>query len=160
MLHMYRYNWLVREEWFEWCKELSNEQLLETRAGGVGSILQTLFHIVDVECSWIRAIEGKADLSPEFADNMTLDKIRGLSGDYRQDVEPFVASWSPDKELEIVRAPWMNGEPVAAGEVLRHLIAHEIHHAGQLSVWARGLGRQAVSANLIGRGLLQPDRAK
>lgn len=39
------------------------------------------------------------------------------------------------------------------GEVLRHVIAHEIQHIGQLSVWARELGREPVSANLIGRKL-------
>lgn len=39
------------------------------------------------------------------------------------------------------------------GEILRHVIAHEIHHVGQLSVWARELDRVPVSANLIGRGL-------
>lgn len=26
------------------------------------------------------------------------------------------------------------------GEILRHLIAHEIHHMGQLSIWVRDLG--------------------
>lgn len=36
---------------------------------------------------------------------------------------------------------------------MRHVIAHEIHHVGQLSVWAREMGRQPVTANLIGRGL-------
>jgi len=39
------------------------------------------------------------------------------------------------------------------GEVMRHLIAHEIHHIGQLSVWAREIGKKPVTANLIGRGL-------
>ncbi len=35
------------------------------------------------------------------------------------------------------------------GEIMRHTIAHEIHHIGQLSIWARELGRKPVSANLI-----------
>lgn len=39
------------------------------------------------------------------------------------------------------------------GEVIRHTIAHEIHHIGQLSIRARELGKKPVSANLIGRGL-------
>ncbi|HDR5875335.1 TPA: damage-inducible protein DinB, partial [Bacillus anthracis] len=30
---------------------------------------------------------------------------------------------------------------------------HEIHHIGQLSIWARELNLRPVSANLIGRGL-------
>jgi uncharacterized damage-inducible protein DinB len=39
------------------------------------------------------------------------------------------------------------------GEILRHLIAHEIHHMGQLSIWVRDLGLQPVSASVTGRGL-------
>lgn len=38
-------------------------------------------------------------------------------------------------------------------EVIRHVIAHEVHHVGQLSVWVRESGLKPVSANFIGRGL-------
>jgi len=40
------------------------------------------------------------------------------------------------------------------GEVMRHVIAHEIHHMGQLSIWSRELGKKPISANLVGRGLV------
>lgn len=48
-----------------------------------------------------------------------------------------------------------DGKPIArkCGEVIRHVIAHEIHHAGQLSIWSREIGKQPISANLINRGL-------
>lgn len=39
------------------------------------------------------------------------------------------------------------------GEVMRHVIAHEIHHIGQLSIWAREMDLKPVSANYIGRSL-------
>ncbi|MDQ0913885.1 putative damage-inducible protein DinB [Paenibacillus sp. V4I5] len=39
------------------------------------------------------------------------------------------------------------------GEVMWHVIAHEIHHIGQLSIWSREIGKKPVTANLIGRGL-------
>ncbi len=32
---------------------------------------------------------------------------------------------------------------------MRHLIAHEIHHIGQLSIWSREMGIEPVSASLI-----------
>jgi uncharacterized damage-inducible protein DinB len=38
---------MVREEWYKWCEEISEEELMLNRTGGVGSILKTLFHIVD-----------------------------------------------------------------------------------------------------------------
>ncbi|PER29890.1 hypothetical protein CN931_22460 [Bacillus sp. AFS054943] len=49
------------------------------------------------------------------------------------------------------KVSWTNKE-YRYGEVLRHVIVHEIHHIGQLSIWAKELNLQPVSANLIGRG--------
>lgn len=56
---LFRYNWQVRDDWFKWCEQLSEGELLRKRVGGVGSILETLFHIVDVEYSWINALQEK-----------------------------------------------------------------------------------------------------
>lgn len=36
------------------CEQFLHEDLIHPRIGGVGSILQTLFHIVDVEHAWIK----------------------------------------------------------------------------------------------------------
>jgi uncharacterized damage-inducible protein DinB len=44
------------------------------------------------------------------------------------------------------------------GEILRHVIAHEIHHVGQLSVWARELNLTPPSANVIGRKLMEREQ--
>ncbi|PLR86417.1 hypothetical protein CVD25_07735 [Bacillus canaveralius] len=52
-LDSFKYNWQVREEWFEWCKDVSNDELLKNRVGGIGSIIKTLFHVVDAEQIWI-----------------------------------------------------------------------------------------------------------
>jgi uncharacterized damage-inducible protein DinB len=50
---LYEYNWQVRNEWFAWCYNVPNDALAHKRIGGAGSILHTLFHIVDSELSWI-----------------------------------------------------------------------------------------------------------
>ncbi|RIV29251.1 hypothetical protein D2Q93_01400 [Alicyclobacillaceae bacterium I2511] len=62
MLTLFRYNWQVREEWFDWCEGVPDEELTRQRIGGVGSFLQTLWHIVDAEYSWIRATAGEPDV--------------------------------------------------------------------------------------------------
>ncbi|MCL6600684.1 MAG: hypothetical protein K6T81_18420 [Alicyclobacillus macrosporangiidus] len=46
-----------------------------------------------------------------------------------------------------------SGPKDTAGQILCHVIAHEIHHVGQLSIWARQIGREPVSTNLVGRRL-------
>lgn len=154
MKTLFRYNWQVREQWFEWCKQLSEDDLLCKRVGGVGSILETLFHIVDVEYSWIRALQGvEDDLNLQFQDYQSLEKMKDLSDSFKKEMENFLQTWSIDLENKILTASWTD-ETFKYGEIVRHVIAHEIHHIGQLSIWARELGLQPVSANLIRRGLM------
>lgn len=33
MQTLFRYNWMVREEWYKWCEELPEEELLKERTG-------------------------------------------------------------------------------------------------------------------------------
>jgi uncharacterized damage-inducible protein DinB len=149
---LFQYNWKVRDEWFELCKQISIEDLLRKRVGGAGNILYTLFHIAESEYSWIRGIQGKQDIQVQFEINMTLQQIKELSDSWSIETHRFIKTWSIDFENEIVTASWMD-RGFTQGEILRHLIAHEIHHIGQLSIWVRDLGLQPVSASVIGRGL-------
>lgn len=152
---MFRYNWMVREEWYRWCEEVSEEELLLVRTGGVGGILHTLFHIVDVEWSWICILQGKPDFQERFDDYNTLEKVKELDARFKSEVEPFVLAWNENMENQLFYDTMPDGrvETDTWGEVMRHIIAHEIHHIGQLSVWAREIGKKPISANLIGKGL-------
>ncbi|QGQ95452.1 damage-inducible protein DinB [Paenibacillus psychroresistens] len=150
---LFEYNWQVRNEWFEWCSHVPNEVLIHKRIGGAGSILHTFFHIVDTELSWIRAIEGKPDIAPQFSDYNSLAQVVQFSKDSNEEIKDFILSWSTELERKTVMPSWMENESFTAGEILRHIIAHEIHHIGQLSIWSRELELKPVSSNFIGRGL-------
>ncbi|PEJ82433.1 DinB family protein, partial [Bacillus toyonensis] len=110
------------------------------------------FHIVDVEYSWICDLKGKEVDEPQFKDYQSIQKVKALSHLYNKDLEGFLQSWTEDLENKILKVSWTDKE-YKYGEVLRHVVVHEIHHIGQLSIWARELNLQPVSANLIGRGL-------
>ena len=155
MQQFFRYNWMVREEWYRWCEELSEEELLQKRTGGMGSILQTLFHIVDVEWSWIRLMQNKTDYQESFDEYKSLDKVRKLDAEFHLEVESFVNNWDTSMENRLFYDTLPDGKVVTDtwGEIIRHIIAHEIHHIGQLSIWAREIGKKPVSANFIGRNL-------
>lgn len=157
MIKLFEYNWQVRKDWFEWCKTISEEELLRPRVGGVGSILQTLFHIVDVEYSWIRDLQGKSEFQESFKHYQSLDRVIQLSETLHPEVKSFLLSWTTEQENCILSFP-DSQEIFKHGEVLRHVIAHEIHHIGQLSVWSRELGKEPVTANLIRRGLFLDDQ--
>jgi uncharacterized damage-inducible protein DinB len=153
---LFQYNWQVRNDWFSWCEAVPEEELLKNRVGGVGGILETLFHIIVVEYSWICDLEVKPDLEDTFEEHASLDKVTALSKRLHPTVSDFIAGWNDSKEAQVLTLTHpRRGElhTFRYGEVLRHMIAHEIHHMGQLSVWARELGREPVTANLIFRGL-------
>lgn len=158
MQTLFRYNWIVREQWYEWCEDVAYEELIRHRTGGVGSVLQTLFHIVDVEWSWIRVLQGKPEFQESFEHYNTLEKVRRLDEQFRPEVEEFIKSWNDSFETRPLYVPQPDGTIAvdAWGEVVRHVIAHQIHHLGQLSVWAREIGRRPVSANVIGKSLIRP----
>jgi uncharacterized damage-inducible protein DinB len=151
---LFRYNWQTREDWYRWCEDVPKEELLKVRVGGVGGILHTLFHIVDVEWSWIRLMQGKSDFQENFLAYNSLAKVRELDAAFRPEVEAFVRSWDTSLDNRLFKDPQSDSVTTETwGEIVRHVIAHEIHHVGQISVWAREVGRKPISANLIRRGL-------
>ena len=89
-----------------------------------------------------------------------------MSSELRIRVIEFVQKWSNELEHEVLDLDIGNGNRINCryGEAIRHIIAHEIHHIGQLSVWAREIGVNSISANFIHRGLFEapfpPDRAR
>ncbi len=96
MKKLFQYNWTVRDEWFAICEKLSREELTKSRTGGMESILRTLFHIIDVEISWARAILGKADVLPAESDDASIQDLRKLSEQYREDVIQAVSGKGTD----------------------------------------------------------------
>ena len=135
-------------------KQVPKDELVQERIGGVRNILHTLYHIVNIEANWILGLQGKTGFHYDFISCNELDKIVQLSKTHRPGIEEFVIGLTPETEAKAFGGI-RNGKPYSFlyGEVVRHVIAHEIHHIGQLSVWSREMGITPVSANLVGRGL-------
>ncbi|MCY7772239.1 DinB family protein [Bacillus haynesii] len=150
MKGLFQYNWDVRHAWFKWCLNQPQEELVKKRSGGMGSIMKNLFHIVDVETSWIYAILEKPDIQPDYSHYQTIQQIVQFSDVHRSEIESVVFNYSSAFEHLPVKAAW-SVETYTQGDILRHLIAHEIHHIGQISVWARESGSAPVSASYVGR---------
>ncbi len=112
---------------------------VKNEVGGVGSILYTLFHIIDVEYSWVRGIQGKGDLVIHFENYKTPEKLKSLSDEFRKDINDFLETNLDDLKGKVVTVPW-DDEAYTADEIVHHIVAHEIHHIGQLSIWSRELG--------------------
>jgi uncharacterized damage-inducible protein DinB len=152
---LFEYNWKIREKWFEWSKEISVEELIKARNGGYKGILKTLFHIVDVEQRWITGLSKVEPQTYSFADYNTLEKIMKFSNKVKKDSLIFLDNYSKKRNNDVLTAENKKGENVSHLyiEIILHLSVHEVHHMGQLSVWAREIGKEPVSANLIGLNL-------
>jgi Uncharacterized protein conserved in bacteria len=146
MIELFRLNWKMRDEWFRWCLDVPQVELDAPRLDGAGSILRTLFHIIDVEQYWIRRFAYGTDHRYAFAEHADLDSLQALSRRLRPFVEETVKGWTPerDRDTRIVRNEDGTESELVFGDVLRWLVQHEAHHAGQLSVWSRELGLDPV----------------
>ncbi|WP_330948780.1 DinB family protein [Virgibacillus sp. MG-45] len=149
---LFTYNWQVREEWYALLAQLPEKELFKKRTGGVGTIMHTLIHISDVEYSWVRAIQGKEDIPLKQEQYTSLQDAKQLADHYREQVEAFLFSDEFAAINQPIYASWLD-DSFSKEEILHHIIAHEIHHIGQLSVWARELGIKPVSANFIYRNI-------
>lgn len=151
MQDMFLYNWQVREDWFTWCKSISQDELCKTRVGGMGSILRNLYHIIDCEQLWINQLLGKEPLATDINSIHTLEEVINFSNMVRGMTEDFLRAWDPDCEGKLLTIQSKSGKTYSFthGKVLRHIISHEIHHIGQLSIWSREFGIKPVSSDLI-----------
>ena len=74
----------------------------------------------------------------------TIDAIKELLSNVHADSLDYVAKLS-DTDLErTVTAPW--GENYFLGDMIGHVVEHEIHHRGELSLILGLLGRDAPDA--------------
>ncbi|AZN39444.1 DinB family protein [Paenibacillus albus] len=151
---LFQYNWLVRDEWFRLLETVPEKELAKKQLAGVGSFLDTMLHIIDVEYSWFRTIVKKPDIQFDPAEYGSLAAIKALSDKLRPEIEAVLDGWSHEQDGELVSPSWQEQQFYRKDEIWHHMIVHEIHHIGQFSVWAKELGVKSASANFIGRGLL------
>jgi uncharacterized damage-inducible protein DinB len=160
MIYFFKYNWMVRDEYFSLLKNVPTHELTQKRTGGLGNILVTLFHIIEVEHNWISDLKGVPILDLKFsAYENNLNGLIELSQKLQSDIQEYLEQWDDRLAFQELKITEDWGQVHCTyGEVLRHIIAHEVHHIGQLSIWMRVLGIEPPSANFIHRGImLNPD---
>ncbi|OCA89872.1 hypothetical protein A8L44_02745 [Bacillus sp. FJAT-27986] len=153
MLQMFLYNWQVREDWFKWCQNVSSEELIKKRVGGMGSILHNLYHVIDCEQIWINQMKGSEVIVSNLSTITELTNVIDFSTEIKQLTTEFLCPWDSQMDNKILNITNRNGHTFSFtyGKILRHIITHEIHHVGQLSVWSRELDIKPVSSDLLFR---------
>jgi uncharacterized damage-inducible protein DinB len=153
LLDMFLYNWQVREDWFKWCKSLSLEELQAERIGGMGSILKNLIHVIDCELLWINYMLEEPHDYPEKNSISNLNEVIRYSIFTKTITETFLRNLPTDYENKKIHINGKGGisHSFTYGKIIRHLITHEVHHIGQLSIWSRELELKPISSDLIVR---------
>ncbi|MFJ7637970.1 DinB family protein [Peribacillus sp. NPDC097225] len=147
---MFLYNWQVREDWFKWCESLSIEELRAERVGGMGSILKNLVHIIDCELIWTNHMLQEPIDYPEKDTISDLKDVIKFSHFTKTVTEKSLHD-STDFEKRNIKINSKNGTTYTftCAKILLHIITHEIHHIGQLSIWSREMGLIPISSDLI-----------
>ncbi|WP_232310363.1 DinB family protein [Mesobacillus selenatarsenatis] len=150
---MFLYNWQVREDWFNWCKSLSLGELQAERIGGMGSILKNLIHVIDCELLWINYMLEEPHDYPEKNSISNLDEVIRYSIFTKTITETFLRNLPNDYENKKIHINGKGGISYSFtyGKIIRHLITHEVHHIGQLSIWSREMELKPISSDLIVR---------
>lgn len=153
---MFLYNWQVRDDWFNWCETLSLEELRKKRVGGMGSFLHNLFHVIDCEQIWVNQMQGTPVIIKDINKISSLEEVKIFSKQTRKVTQNFIKSYTSEGKDKVLEINNRNGTTnlFPYDKIIRHIVFHEIHHIGQLSVWSREIGLKPVSSDYIFRDLL------
>lgn len=151
MLSLFLYNWQVREDWLNWCQTISEEEFHKERIGGMKSIRETLIHIIDCELLWLNSLVEKPIIFENRTAINALSEICTYSDFVKSHTESFIEQLPSQYENNIIEVKRRDGTILhfTQKKILAHMMTHEIHHIGQLSIWARELGLKPISSDLI-----------
>lgn len=153
---MFQYNWQIREDWFKWCETISYEELTKKRMGGMQSIIHNLFHVIDCEQIWVNQMQGTPVIIKDINRISSLNDVKIFSDLTKPVTEGFIKSHTFEAEDRILVVKSRNGtiNSLSFDKIITHILSHEIHHIGQLSVWSREIGLKPVSSDLLFRDLI------
>ena len=151
MLSLFKYNWQVREDWFNWCESLPEGEFHKERIGGMKSIRETLIHVIDCELLWLNSLIDEKIVFERRQLLTQLSEIKEYSTFVQSYTEQLIEQLASDYENKLIEVQRPDGSILefTKKKILAHMISHEIHHIGQLSVWAREMQRKPISSDLI-----------
>jgi len=108
---------------------------------------QIMLHIAEAEDGWLRCVVKREQQEwPEYplAQYPTVEAIRAVLSQ----VHARTASYLATLELEDLQRPipsrWREGATIPLGWIIWHVLEHEIHHRGELSLILGMLGREGL----------------
>lgn len=106
---------------------------------------------------WVNGIAFEEPNVFSFEEYKNLDSIIQFSSATKTKTLNYIENLNPSSYHNVLSTTNKKGDKVSHYyiEVLLHIAVHEVHHIGQLSVWARELEKEPITANLIGLDLFK-----
>jgi uncharacterized damage-inducible protein DinB len=136
----------IRTGLIETIDKFDQNMLEYTPFDGSYSAARIMLHIADAEEGWFRYVVGKRyDEWPSHftVENYpTLTEIKGALNKVHGETEDFLESLSASDMEKIIQTPWE--EPIPLGWIIWHVLEHEVHHRGELSLILGMLGKEGL----------------
>ncbi len=133
----------VRKELFETIEQFSGDELSFKPFKGSWSVGEIALHIAEAEDYWLtKVIKGEEVIKPDLdARHPTRDQIINWLNFVHNKTLVFLNEL---KEEDLDRTYSLEGSKYSIYFMLWHVIEHEIHHRGELSLCLGLLGREGL----------------
>lgn len=139
----FEYHYWANSKLLDVVSTLSEAQFTQDVAGSLGSVRNTLVHVLSTEWGWLARCGGHPRGSRLDADEFPTP--RSLVDQWvivRSHVEDFLQQLSDDDLHRIVEYPGSGGtlRQMPIGELMHHSVNHAVHHRAQVVLMLRELG--------------------
>jgi uncharacterized damage-inducible protein DinB len=122
------------------------DQLSYVPFAGSWSAAEIMLHIADAEDGWFRhVVTGELD---EWPSHYTVENyptpaaIKRALADVHRHTEIYLDSLSEADLEQKIETPW--GKPILLRWIIWHVLEHEVHHRGELSLILGILGKEGL----------------
>lgn len=135
----------IRTDLFATIDKFSDEELTYAPYPGCWPVGKLMIHIADCEDYWLHAVVQSAldpDFNYELADYPTKAAIKELLNRAHERTLALLDSLNEHNLTE--KRQTRRGETYTVGWIIWHVLEHEIHHRGELSMALGLLGREGL----------------
>ena len=108
---------------------------------------QIMLHIADAEEGWLRCVV-KRELQdwPQYPLEQypTVEEIKAVLSRIHAQTTSYLATLDIDDLQRPILSRWQEGQTIPLGWIIWHVLEHEIHHRGELSLILGLLGREGL----------------
>jgi uncharacterized damage-inducible protein DinB len=136
----------VREDLLTTIDQFDDSELLFTPFDSSWPVGQIMLHIGSAEAGWFCYVISQELIDwPIFDMEVypTCESIKTLLVDIHDMTKSQLASWDLEDLERPIRLPWNNHE-LSLSWIIWHVLEHEIHHRGELSLVLGLLGRDGL----------------